>query len=598
MIPSVQSILGAGSRTCSWELQIGDLCLRSAGPADTEDMMARLPEIEAMAARLGRGQPYAPPPPGHVVPGPIATLSPDSTRAASPAGHADAGPNASELPVVAAESRLGHQAAETVTDRAPAPESAAVEVVEPAQSFLNVFPAEIDESSPTEPVPKVPAAYSNGQPKLKSTQLSFLADLHLLKYDYPRRRTSTINCIRTVINLFIAVVGDKRAEDVDFVDMERFAATLLRWPVRVHKIEGFADLDFPAILEKLKTEQTEHEALELATCNKYIQHLSAWFNVIKEWGPREDNPVLFIDRKRFTNRHGQMGSRRSYRPPEIRKVMDPVLMASYTAPHKYWTKLISYYTGMRVRELSQLYRTDVQYLPMTNPEGVTTDLLCLLIAETEPGQSVKTEYGTRIVPVPPQVLELGFERYLADLDRLGARHLFPGLPWGEAGPGDSVSKWFNHELRTRVGITDPALTFHCMRNHIVTVAAHNMVPEFVMDSLCGHSPLMAGAHSSGTKVRGAYRDAATPLQIFDYLGKMPFPAINVPAYNSAQFDHHLRHETARDRRNIALVKDGKPPMVRRGRVPKTIHTDLLPYVVESGSGAPAAGSEAPPLTDT
>jgi hypothetical protein len=205
----------------------------------------------------------------------------------------------------------------------------------------------------------------------------------------------------------------------------------------------------------------------------------------------------------------------------------------------------------------------------------------MLIAETEPGQSVKSEYAVRTVPVPPQVLELGFERYLADLDRLGARHLFPGLPWGKGGPGDAVSKWFNKQLRTKVGITDPSLTLHCFRNHLITLAAHNIVPEFVMDTLCGHSNLMGGGQSSGTKLRAVYRDGATPLQLFEYMRKLPYPKINVPAYNSAQFDHHLRHETARDRRNIELVKNGKPPMVRRGRVPKTIHVDLLPYVVLS-----------------
>jgi hypothetical protein len=263
--------------------------------------------------------------------------------------------------------------------------------VETQESFLNVNPAQANETASAVTPSEVPAIGRTGKPNLTNTTLSLLANLHMDKYKLPARRRSTVNCIKATLDLFIAVVGDKRAEEVDFVDMETFAAALLRWPVRVHQIEDFAGMDFAAILEALKTETVEREPIELATCNKYIQHLSAWFNVIKGWGIRDDNPVLLIDRKRFKKKHGQLGSRRAYRPPEIRKVFDRALMASYRAPHKYWTKLIGYYTGMRVTEVAQLYRTDVQYMPVTDEEGVTSNLLCLLIAETEPGQSVKSE---------------------------------------------------------------------------------------------------------------------------------------------------------------------------------------------------------------
>jgi hypothetical protein len=57
------------------------------------------------------------------------------------------------------------------------------------------------------------------------------------------------------------------------------------------------------------------------------------------------------------------------------------------------------------------------------------------------GQSVKTSYSIRAIPVPRTLLDLGFERYIEEVRVSGSTLLFPGIPWEEGGPGGSVSQW-------------------------------------------------------------------------------------------------------------------------------------------------------------
>lgn len=100
-------------------------------------------------------------------------------------------------------------------------------------------------------------------------------------------------------------------------------------------------------------------------------------------------------------------------------------------------------TGMRVNEVTQLYLADVRTDPYLDESGQERLVMTFDITGDRDGQSVKTEYAVRRIPVPQRILDLGFERYLADVRASGASHLFPGLSWAEGGPGRAVSQWVN-----------------------------------------------------------------------------------------------------------------------------------------------------------
>ena len=82
----------------------------------------------------------------------------------------------------------------------------------------------------------------------------------------------------------------------------------------------------------------------------------------------------------------------------------------------FYAPLLLYYTGARRNEIAGLALDDVRI------EGV--DIPFMTIAENA-SRSTKTPYSHRTVPIPRQVLALGFEDYVSKIRSIGDKRLFP-----------------------------------------------------------------------------------------------------------------------------------------------------------------------------
>ena len=95
-----------------------------------------------------------------------------------------------------------------------------------------------------------------------------------------------------------------------------------------------------------------------------------------------------------------------------------VVGAERCGPHEYWLPLLGLFGGLRLKEASQLYLSDV-----IRVNGVW----CLDVNETTADKSLKNEQSARFVPLHPALIAAGFLDYCNVLRREGFRRVFPEL---------------------------------------------------------------------------------------------------------------------------------------------------------------------------
>jgi integrase len=259
--------------------------------------------------------------------------------------------------------------------------------------------------------------------------------------------------------------------------------------------------------------------------------------------------------------HGRRRKKKDiFNHADLTAIFDPVRMANCPSPHKFWVPLIAHHTGMRVNEISQLFLADVRTDPYFDESGQERVVMTFDITGDRNGQSIKSNYSVRRIPVPQRLLDLGFERYLADVRASGATHLFPGLPWNEGGPGRTVSKWFNGiVLRKVCQITDRRKSLHSFRHTLTTLMERNKIPESIMCAINGHTP--------GDSVdKRSYVADGTVLEMRRVLDTLPFPDLPLAPYVSGQFNSYLAHAASEREREERAKHEGitfKRPLGRR-----------------------------------
>ncbi|WP_386070580.1 DUF6538 domain-containing protein [Tahibacter sp. UC22_41] len=146
----------------------------------------------------------------------------------------------------------------------------------------------------------------------------------------------------------------------------------------------------------------------------------------------------------------------------LQRIFDPVNLMSIGTEHTRWAMLIGLYTGARVGEIAQLYLRDFVM------EG---DAPCVRFTTDSDGQTVKTEASTRLVPLHPDLIDLGLWTRVETLREAGEERLFPGMRIDSAaGTGNAISKGFSNYLgRIKIGPrrTNGTVGFHSLRKTVI-----------------------------------------------------------------------------------------------------------------------------------
>lgn len=216
--------------------------------------------------------------------------------------------------------------------------------------------------------------------------------------------------------------------------------------------------------------------------------------------------------------------RRPWTASELHLFFSQELYTAYKLPKDkkagadaaYWIPLLGLYAGARLGELAQLRVKDVH-----ESDGIH----CLSISDDGEGQSVKTEAGSRIVPIHSELIRLGFLDYVSGVAAKGDGSLWPLLPSREGKPGGYFSQWFG-SARKAIGFGKYP-DFHCFRHTVRSQLAEKSINEHLIDTLLGHEIVgSTGATVYTHRTQKALRDA---------IEKIGYPMIALPKLSNTSY---------------------------------------------------------------
>jgi integrase len=213
---------------------------------------------------------------------------------------------------------------------------------------------------------------------------------------------------------------------------------------------------------------------------KYLASLNGLFEFAQSAGdyPKGDLPTK--EHKIYTRRDQKRSKAKSGWKPfsndDLSLIFNAGNLLARDKPCDYWLPLLGLYTGGRLSELCQLKPANIRQI-----DGIWA----VDINDEDDDQSVKTEAGIRIIPLHPQLIELGFLEYVEDVRPFGGT-IFPyQKPDRFNHYGKTPGRRFGEYLDS-LGISDRQKVFHSFRSTSNDRLKQNGVPEESRCQFIGH----------------------------------------------------------------------------------------------------------------
>ena len=355
-------------------------------------------------------------------------------------------------------------------------------------------------------VSEAPQMPSKGLPEPLAAKLSSLPFDALTRAYMDNARmgvsASTKESIRTALRYLNEVHGKLTPEAITRAMVAHWLDLMSQRPTRLPSNER--DLPLPVIVGRYR-DNLQVPRMSAGTQEKYCGALSKCWGQLQSRGeiPAElSNPFrghAIVDVVRRNPANGlTMG--------QMQAIFDTPIFVSGERPKggrgeaSYWIPLILLWTGARPEEVAQLLVSDIYrdddnktWLMRFTDQGQHP---------VKPQQSLKTSrYGTgsRTIPVPQVLLDLGFPKYVRHLRTAGHAALFPMLTLKNKQRGDlfaSFGAWWPSYLSkagVRLNGKRPAREF---RHNWTTAARASGVPKDAREYIQGHSPDKASMNDS------------------------------------------------------------------------------------------------------
>lgn len=159
-----------------------------------------------------------------------------------------------------------------------------------------------------------------------------------------------------------------------------------------------------------------------------------------------------------------------------------------------WLPLLALFAGARQAEYAGLRASDIR------EDGVTLVPLMWFARDAKSGRRLKTKSSERVVPIHPQLVEIGFLNYVAKRREEGEHAwLFPTVAPDQKGGLRAWAKWWGRHLRNHVGVKDTNKVFHSFRHGFQDALRQATPDEELRDALAGRSSGKSVSRRYGAK---------------------------------------------------------------------------------------------------
>ncbi|MCC4632816.1 site-specific integrase [Xanthomonas dyei] len=195
--------------------------------------------------------------------------------------------------------------------------------------------------------------------------------------------------------------------------------------------------------------------------------------------PKGDNPasghVSYSQREKRARK--KLGFK-AYDRAQIQALFAPEALAKMSESGR-WASFIGLYTGARASEVGQLLVKDV-----FEEDGIP----CIRISDEGEHQKVKTEVSLRTVPLHPELLKIGFLRWVEGKRKAGETRLFPAAKATAVnGQGNWITKAFSRHLaEVGKGWAPAKRGFHSLRKTFIQELQGAGVVSELRAQIVGH----------------------------------------------------------------------------------------------------------------
>lgn len=248
------------------------------------------------------------------------------------------------------------------------------------------------------------------------------------------------------------------------------------------------------IKNELLTRNVNHKTakikkkIDVKTLNQYLSNYRTFYSWLrKNIEGVQSNPFADVSLKK--NKMVAV-KRRPFSESEIEKILHYEFRHGTEArairKDLRWFIPVSFYSGMRLNEVSQLRLNDIK-----REQGVW----CFDLRASE----VKNLSSRRLVPIAQYLIDEGLLDYVKSLNARKKEWLFYQIREkrdepGSSGWGDAVSRWFNRLLLTNIGIDRAeeerkrtTVVFHCIRHTVINTCIRKGVQKHLIKRIVGHS---------------------------------------------------------------------------------------------------------------
>jgi integrase len=332
------------------------------------------------------------------------------------------------------------------------------------------------------------------------------------------RPAGTVHEYRRAVEMFITLHGDLPVADIRRTHAREFREALQRVPsVRRGKLRE-------ATLTELSAWGLKHpEVLKVSsgTVNKQLGALQAIAGWAHHNGIVPDD-IAWSDPFHKMRVEEEQSGRAPFAVKELQKIFDAPLFTAHEWPEGakgaagVWLPLLALFNGARQAELAGLKVSNVE------EDAPTGTPLIFIVAERKAGKSLKTRSSERVVPIHPQLVKLGFLKFVAERRRDGAdAWLFPLIAPEKGRASISAwSKWFGRYLRRTAGVVDTNKVFHSFRHKFSDGATRGGVDPEVRKALMGHSDgsVSGGYGSAAMLERWGVKGLRSAVEKISYAG--------------------------------------------------------------------------------
>jgi integrase len=373
-------------------------------------------------------------------------------------------------------------------------------------------------------VPVTPLSEPTKQRLMSSFEEEYFADREVVK----GARQQVMGQDRRTIEMFRAMRGDKPFEEYRRFDITKFITVVRKLP-RLHgKSPHYRDRPVPEIIAEADR-RNDKRRLSERTVQRHISALTQFFRYAVDKGQiANTDRINLLDGFSFRLEKGAREQREAWTNADLILLFtSPLYMGCHkerrwlNGPHivrdaKFWIPLLSLYLGARLEEFADLHRRDIQC-----DEGGTW-FMDIRPWEEEGGnrRSLKTHAAKRKVPIHPELLRMGFLKYVEHRAPQADCPLFPELPRqgtdGKRGP--ALTRWFGR-YRKAIGAYREGVAFHSFRHNAETRLNAVNADRRHVDYMFGHEP-------GGSEGRRRYDKGPSPSESVHTLALLRYPELD------------------------------------------------------------------------